>query len=505
MTQRFPRRRAPARPFAPQTVRRTSFILLIAWLLAAWVPGGTALAQGAGGGRVALVVGVGGYAGLPPLPGAVADAGQVAAQLQALGYAVTTLTDPDRAGFDVALAVFARQAEGADAAVLYFAGHALGAAGATRLALVDSRLASPADAPGQTFPLEAAMARLALPGRPAAILIDARTEALAPELQGPLVQPSPTADTLLALAEGGSAGFSAFAQGWLAEVAAAGTRPEVTVDAILADLGARLGDGGKGRVRLTFVSTLPAPLALVPPPAPVAPPVFAVPQPDATAAAPAGQPPVFMIPRFGEAAPADPAATPEEVVVVIPDDLPTAVQTELARTGCYTRRVDGVWGPGSRAALAEFGRRSNRPDLGDEPTAEVWLVVQAARGVVCPPPAEPVIRGTTHAAIAFSRATFIAPEGASTGWGLSSNRPSAQVAAGAAIRDCNNGDPTVTDCRVVLSFVGGCGALAVGGSGNSVAAGAGRGATEAAARNAAVADCRRRAGSCRAVAAICTP
>ncbi|WP_179141845.1 caspase family protein [Salibaculum halophilum] len=41
-----------------------------------------------------------------------------------------------------------------------------------------------------------------------------------------------------------------------------------------------------------------------------------------------------------------------------PDDLPRAVQTELARLGCYRVGVDGIWGPGSRRALNAFITRS---------------------------------------------------------------------------------------------------------------------------------------------------
>jgi hypothetical protein len=489
MNPRFPLSLGPA--------LRPALILLRLFLLAMLAGGGGALAQGAPPGRVALVVGVAGYVTLPPLPGAGDDAAQVAGQLQALGYRVTALTDPDRTAFDVALTVFATDAAVAEAALVYFAGHALGSQGATRLALTDSRVAAPEDAAGQTFPLEALLARLAGPDRPLAVVIDARTEALPAPLQGALSAPAPAPGTLLALAEGGGARTSLFARGWIDEVAAAGARADATLDAILAGLARRLAEPGKGGQRLILVSALGTPLSLVPPAPPAAP-------------EPAAQPPVFQIPRFGAAAPEEPEVEPEpeaepEVVIAIPDDLPRAVQTELARLGCYTQRVDGVWGRGSRAALADYGRRSNQRDLGEEPTAEVWLILRAARGTVCPRPAEPAIRGTTHAALAFSRATFIAPEGASNGWGVASNRPSAQVAASAAIRDCNNGDPAVTDCRVVLSFVGGCGALAAGGSGTSVASGVGRGATDAAARNAALADCRRRAGSCRVLVSVCTP
>ncbi|MFK7836775.1 MAG: peptidoglycan-binding protein [Sulfitobacter sp.] len=35
-------------------------------------------------------------------------------------------------------------------------------------------------------------------------------------------------------------------------------------------------------------------------------------------------------------------------------ELPTALQTELARMGCYTARIDGDWGPGSRRSVQRY-------------------------------------------------------------------------------------------------------------------------------------------------------
>ena len=70
-----------------------------------------------------------------------------------------------------------------------------------------------------------------------------------------------------------------------------------------------------------------------------------------------------------------------------PDDLPRAVQTELARLGCYRAGIDGIWGNGSRGALQEYIRRSDAQLTGLEPTVEVWRAVKAAEGRICPAPA----------------------------------------------------------------------------------------------------------------------
>jgi hypothetical protein len=197
-----------------------------------------------------------------------------------------------------------------------------------------------------------------------------------------------------------------------------------------------------------------------------------------------------------------PGVIPETVEVIVTDpppaDLARAVQQELARVGCYRLTVDGAWGRGSRAALAGFARRSGQ-QLGDEPTVEVRTALRAARGAVCTaPPPEPA--GRVFGAIAFARNSFDSPEGASVGWGTSAGRPSARLAAGAAMAACTNNDPVVTDRGVVLTIARGCGALAVG----AQVIGTGTGATRPAAQAAAMAGCGRRGSGCRPVAATCT-
>ena len=72
---------------------------------------------------------------------------------------------------------------------------------------------------------------------------------------------------------------------------------------------------------------------------------------------------------------------------LVPDDLPRAVQTELARLGCYRVGIDGIWGGGSRGALQAYISRSGAQLTGLEPTVEVWREVKAAEGTICPAPA----------------------------------------------------------------------------------------------------------------------
>ncbi len=76
--------------------------------------------------RVALVIGVSDYRYVPTLPNATRDADTVAQSLLASGFKVTKLTRAqqlDRENLARALLEFRRDANGAEAAVVYFAGH----------------------------------------------------------------------------------------------------------------------------------------------------------------------------------------------------------------------------------------------------------------------------------------------------------------------------------------------------------------------------------------------
>lgn len=503
----------------PLTRLRNTLIPVLALAVAALIAPIAALAQIEPGLRVALVVGVDDYRNLPPVTGAVADADAVADALTALGYRVSRLSDPDRRTFDGVLSAFVQQSRRAEAALVYFAGHALPAQGATGLALAD-------DAAAQPFGLDDLAERLADPARPAALLIDARPGDLPEGQRGAWVLPALGPQMMAVIAGADASG--PVARALLDQIAA----PDGTLDRVADALRQPAADP-KVQDAAVIASTLAAPFVLAPgAPQTAAPINRSAANPGAVgfvppAAAPAQEPsapllavppaapavvdpPAVPVPQFqvpGQDIPPPPVVLdipvedepPQALIVDIPVDLASAVQQELARVGCYTQRVDGAWGPGSRGALADYARRTNQTGLGDQPTPEVWLILREATGTICPPAPRPVqITGSSHGAIAFSRATYISPEGAAVGWGVSSNRGSRQQASSAAMRDCNNGDPVVTDCRVVLNFSGGCGALAV----STGSIGTGHAATGAAAQRAALRACR---GSCRIVAALCTP
>ena len=80
--------------------------------------------------RVALVIGNGAYGGeMPPLPNPGNDARAMAAKLRGLGFDVVEGTDLDRSGFFSKMKEFSRRAEGAEAALLFYAGHGVQADG----------------------------------------------------------------------------------------------------------------------------------------------------------------------------------------------------------------------------------------------------------------------------------------------------------------------------------------------------------------------------------------
>ena len=92
--------------------------------------------------RVALVVGVAHYETVNPLKNTVSDAQLVGAALKRLGFTVTPLIDPERKDLAAAIAAFAQQAQGADAAVIYFSGHGAEVAGVNYLFPRDASNAS---------------------------------------------------------------------------------------------------------------------------------------------------------------------------------------------------------------------------------------------------------------------------------------------------------------------------------------------------------------------------
>src|SRR5690606_3366475 len=87
------------------------------------------------------------------------------------------------------------------------------------------------------------------------------------------------------------------------------------------------------------------------------------------------------------------STVPEEAEIELAAEQPVdtaqlaaQIQTLLADAGCYTMRVDGKWGPGSRKAAADFATHKGIALDGQDPTPELATLLRDHHtgGRVCP-------------------------------------------------------------------------------------------------------------------------
>jgi len=64
--------------------------------------------------------------------------------------------------------------------------------------------------------------------------------------------------------------------------------------------------------------------------------------------------------------------------------LATELQTELARLGCYDSGIDGLWGPGSRAAMRAFNAATGSDLPVESPTPRALAAAARQTGTLCP-------------------------------------------------------------------------------------------------------------------------
>jgi hypothetical protein len=125
---------------------RAILIGLLALVIAA--PAGAATGE-----RIALVIGNGGYRHVPPLVNPANDAADLGETLRRIGFEVTRIDDGDYEGLRRALHGFRNRAEGAEVALIYFAGHGIEIQRNNYLLPVDARLEKPGDVTFQAIPL----------------------------------------------------------------------------------------------------------------------------------------------------------------------------------------------------------------------------------------------------------------------------------------------------------------------------------------------------------------
>ncbi|MDD1535443.1 MULTISPECIES: caspase family protein [unclassified Bradyrhizobium] len=137
------------------------------------------------GRRVALVIGNGAYKNVHALPNPPRDSKLIASVLREVGFqSVISVNDLTRDKFFEALQAFANEAEKADWAVVYYAGHGFEIGGVNYLVPVDAKLAADKDAETQAVALEQVIAAVGAARKMRLVVLDAcRDNPFAPTMQ----------------------------------------------------------------------------------------------------------------------------------------------------------------------------------------------------------------------------------------------------------------------------------------------------------------------------------
>jgi tripartite-type tricarboxylate transporter receptor subunit TctC/uncharacterized caspase-like protein len=154
-----------------EAMHRTLLSIVIASL--AWLAmlAGTAVAQER---RVALVIGNAAYESVRALPNPVNDARAIAATLRRIGFdSVREANDLGIEALRRAIVEFGRQANGADVAIVYFAGHGIEIGGRNMLIPVDARLEYEQDAELEAVPLDVLLNQIRPARRFRLVILDA--------------------------------------------------------------------------------------------------------------------------------------------------------------------------------------------------------------------------------------------------------------------------------------------------------------------------------------------
>jgi tetratricopeptide (TPR) repeat protein len=135
--------------------------------------------------RIALIIGNGAYKNVQALDNPPRDAKLIASSLKDLGFQTVTLAnDLSRDKFFETLRAFAGEAEKADWAVMYYAGHGFEIGGVNYLVPVDARLAVDKDAETEAVALEQVIAAVGGARALRLVLLDAcRDNPFAPNMQ----------------------------------------------------------------------------------------------------------------------------------------------------------------------------------------------------------------------------------------------------------------------------------------------------------------------------------
>ena len=202
--------------------------------------------------RVALVIGNSAYRNVPVLGNPERDAGAVAASLRAIGFDnVTVEIDNTRDKMLEALRNFVREADKADWAMIYYAGHGIEMGGVNYLIPVDARFAADRDVQREAIAFDQVMATLEGVRKLKLVLLDAcRDNPFAPQMQ------RTEKETVIAAPAAAKVGTRSIGRG-LAEVRVSGAT--LVVFAAKQGQVALDGDGDNGPFAVAFVNRMATP------------------------------------------------------------------------------------------------------------------------------------------------------------------------------------------------------------------------------------------------------
>ena len=160
--------------------------------------------------RAALVIGNADYAHAPALTTTVNDASDIGAALERLGFAVTRVENADQAALLRSLRALAAAAEGAEAVVVFYAGHGVSVDERNFLLPTDARLSSEQDLELEAIPLELILRAVERARGVRVIILDASREnpfvssmrkaGAKRSIGRGLARPEPSRETLVAFA-----------------------------------------------------------------------------------------------------------------------------------------------------------------------------------------------------------------------------------------------------------------------------------------------------------------
>ncbi|MBR1281849.1 caspase family protein [Bradyrhizobium sp. AUGA SZCCT0177] len=147
-----------------RTVRAATFVVTSIWLLIQ-----PALAEN----RIALVIGNGSYEKVPELPNPPRDAADIARALERLNFKVTQTKNATAHEMRKAIVDFGRAAEGAEMAVVFYAGHGMEVGGENWLIPVNAELRSDADIESEAVSLRSISLQVSKARQLGLVILDA--------------------------------------------------------------------------------------------------------------------------------------------------------------------------------------------------------------------------------------------------------------------------------------------------------------------------------------------